>query len=342
MAWNAIPLKDDDKVDFQVHYVRLNPLRQFLSPLAAELFESSWLDENAAMPGFRRGYLAGELVCDIVRTYQIDDAAAHEPAIGEWFTFSGATRYRDTSDGQRATIKLPTGLKLTGAVRVDCRLSASAETLMSGTDDTSTIVGRRTAADKFDLIAAGYRDPMVHWRSGDQEPSDFTERLRQHPLERPWRSAYPGSILHRFNFPDAPEELLPRVVMDATDQFGRIIEKEGGWRSLYNADGTVAHETRHQQIFQIASRLLFSAVGIHVDPHANHGVGATDLTLTLHSARHIIEFKKDTSTKTIEHGYSVQLPRYLNSAAAPRGTYIILCHAASTESALAAATWSNP
>jgi hypothetical protein len=141
-------------------------------------------------------------------------------------------------------------------------------------------------------------------------------------------------VLPHINLRQDGNAALSFLARDTTERFAQAVENEGAWRSLYSETGTPAHETRHQILYQIFSRILFSALGIQVDPHANHGAGATDLTLSLNGIRHIIEFKKDTSRSAIAHGYEIQLPLYMKSAGASFGTFVILCHAGTKEDAL--------
>jgi hypothetical protein len=325
VAWNDVPAKDDDALSFQAYYVRLNALRQFLPPLSSQLFEIAW-DQMASqkMLEFRRSALAGIVIADLIRALGLDEVTAVDTPVGSWFVHSGVTTYRHQDDGeQMASIDMGDGHVLESVVRPDCRVTSSAAVNMQGEDDVSLVVGRRTSDDRFDLIAAGYRDPIAHLKRATTRGT----RSDLHILDRQWTStAALPRLLPNVRF-EQPDELnLAFAVKDTVDRFALAVQKQGAWKLLHDSNGEPAHETRHQGMFRLFSQLSFGALGIMIHPNADHGRGATDMTLTLHDAVHIVEFKKDSSPAKLLHGLQHQLPHYMSAAGTLFGSYLVMCH----------------
>ncbi|MFJ6166279.1 hypothetical protein ACIQH6_14285 [Micromonospora orduensis] len=327
MAWNGIPAKDDPNLSFQAYYARLNIICQFLSPLSVQLFEESW--EAAAsqeMVSLRRSALVGQIVADMVRALALEEATESEPPIGGWFVHSGITSYSGKVGEQVATISLGNGHKLRGVVRTTCRITASAAGNMVGRDDVSFVVGRRISEAKFDLVAAGFRDPTVGLWAGERN-STPTEDSLQNVLDRPWAPSLLPNLVPPIQIKNSQDDVtLAFVVKDTIDRFSRAVRDEGAWKVLYEADGRSAHETRHQALFRVFATLSFVSLGITVHPNADHGGGQTDLTLDLRGAIHVAEFKKDSTPAKMLHGLQIQLPQYMDSAGARFGSYIVMCH----------------
>jgi hypothetical protein len=201
---------------------------------------------------------------------------------------------------------------------------------MDGRDDVSLVVGRRIALETFDLVVAGYREVIHHLNDRalnlDVTPGSSLGRVEYAP--------YIDNSITRIalNLGDTGSSVskdalvLALAARDALDMFSRLVERNGAWRMLYDTSGKPSHETRHQQLFRLCAHVPFISLGIVSHPGADHGSGPTDLTLTLGSETHIIEFKKDTSKRELVRGLEVQLPRYMASAGALFGSYAIMCH----------------
>jgi hypothetical protein len=324
VAWNDIPAKSDPEFRLQAYYARLNILRQFLSPLSVQMFETAWESANThQLRVTARCALVGEIAGSIIQGLALDEIADVEPPIGGWFVHSGTTRYRGPEGASIASIDLPSTGRLTGRIRRDCVVSNSAYGNMIHEDDVSFVLGRRIAANKFDLVVAGFREASMHLHGTDRRVS-LTPGNAHEP---DWSHSLLPHLLPRVEIRGVSNELtLAYAVKDTLNRFSQAIEKEGAWKILYGADGRVEHETRHQALFRTFAQLTFTALGIVIHPNADHGRGPTDLTLTLGTSVHIIEFKKDTDLSKVSHGLEVQLPLYMKSAGATYGSYVVMCH----------------
>ena len=205
-------------------------------------------------------------------------------------------------------------------------------------DDTSFVLGRRTGVEKFDLVAAGFRDPyaFVH---GTERHIDLVPSTPFGPDRR--ESLLPHLVPHVQISGVSDELTLAYAAKDTIERFAKAVENEGSWKLLYDDYGRVLHESQHQQLFRSFAQISFTALGIIIHPNADHGRGPTDLTLALNEAIHIVEFKKDTDRTKIVHGLTVQLPLYMKSAGATYGSYIVMCHEHDTAGALAAMKGKN-
>ncbi|MEV4994098.1 hypothetical protein [Streptomyces niveus] len=327
MAWNDIPAKDDPNLSIQAYYARPNVLQSMLGSASREAFRQLWGHaEDDYRTGMVRSDLAGSIAADLIRGLGLRDIAEIEMEDGAWFVHSGVTRYRYVSPGvQEAKVSSPAGW-LTAKVRTECRLTASASMNMDGDDDVSFMVGRIISAKslKFDLVIAGYRDAFASLTADRiftvRTGTDVAD-LSPLAVSAPWRS---DRIIKIDGYSD--DKILRMAIYDAVTRFEYAIDNHGAWRLLYDDSGAVMHEHQHQGIYRLFSQFIFGAYGISVDPNADHGSGPTDFTLRLRSAVNVIEFKKDLKKSEIRHGLEVQLPIYMTSAGASRGTYIVMCH----------------
>lgn len=326
MAWNEIPAKDDPNLSIQAYYARPNILHNLLKPISSEAFKKIWSTaEDYDLKQFRRSALVGHTVSDLIRALGLAEVTESEIGIGDWFTHSGTTFYspRD-ANSDVAKIQLKGGATITAVVRHECRITSTASVNMSGADDASFVVGRLISSNKYDIVAAGYREPLF----STARHIDFTPVRDLYKLADgdPWASNF---IRLKFDAPDV--ELLATTIEQTVEQFAAAVGRQGAWRLLYGRDGQPLHETQHQGIFRLFSKLPFGALGIHMDPNADHGSGPTDFTVRLNDSINIIEFKKDEKLSEIRHGLAIQLPNYMESAGAKRGTYIIMCHSRTKE-----------
>ncbi|MER5322882.1 PD-(D/E)XK nuclease family protein [Streptosporangium roseum] len=316
MAWNDIPAKDDPNLTFQAYYVRLNILGSLLGRLSTGLLGNLWdVGENRQLSGLYRSALIGDLVADLIRALQLEEVTNFSPGVGNWFVHSGETKY---TDELTAEIQLTDGKTITGHVRRECRVTNTASSNMRGIDDISLVVGRLISPSKFDLVAAGYRDPIrsLDWNARDN--------LQRNILTINSRRA---NYLPTIRYDGLSNEMvLMAAVHDTADRFAIAVRDQGTWKLLYDANGKPEHETRHQHVFRLFASLTFEALGIQVHPGANHGNGETDLTLTLQDSTCVIEFKKDREKKELQHGLTDQLPLYMQAARANWGYYMVMCH----------------
>lgn len=322
MAWNKIPAQGDPSLTIQIYYLRVNALPSLLSPESVHIFMQLWEAAGSReMSGLRRSRLAGLTFADAIRALAFEEITESRIAVGDWFVHSGVTRYPSQShrNGQ-AVITLPNGA-IYATVRNDCYVTATALQNMVGDDDISLVVGRLLSPARFDLIAAGYRDPLpsLKGRIVDLVATKSVSEL----------ASDLSSIEHlptiRFDEGD-DTSILRYIVRDTLTHFGNSVRDQGAWKHLHDIHRNPVHELQHQGLFRLFANLSFSALGIKVHPGANHGNGATDLTLNLRDATHILEFKKDHDMTSLIRGLVAQLPSYIRAANASSGTYVVMCH----------------
>ncbi|WP_262703851.1 MULTISPECIES: hypothetical protein [Streptomyces] len=329
MAWNKIPAKDDANLTFQPYYARTNILYPLLEPTGKMIFDAITTATDRTgieSPELKKSALVSVITCEIIHALALREITAHEPEIGEWFVHSGTTIYRPLESGNKeALISLP-ARTITGTVRDECNITASAYANMTGHDDVSFVIGRLISYSKFDLVVAGYREPSpniarIQQTKTSRNRSSLTD-LAALATGHHWADMLPAVDI----FGATDEDLLYLAMMNTISRFQATIERQGGWKLLYDDSGKVLHERQHQGMFQIFSRLTFGALRIHLDANPDHGSGATDFTARLNDATAIIEFKKDDKIQEVRHGILTQLPMYMKSAQASQGYYIVMCH----------------
>jgi hypothetical protein len=329
MAWNDIPAKDDPNLSFQAYYARPNVLQSMMKSVSGSIFREMWaVAESGDFAGLLKASLVGNVVGDLIRALGLGEISESHVSVGDWFTHSGVTFYspRDRHS-DNATIKLPDGRRITGVVRHECRITNSASVNMAEEDDISFVVGRVTANDKFDLVAAGYRDPMASLTGERDLQIGPVRDLSLMTGGKVWSENFISKI--KLNTSDT--EALALVIKDTVTRFSVAVGTQGAWRLLYGKDGHPLHETQHQGMFRLFSQLPFGAMGVRIEPNADHGSGPTDFTLRLNDSVNILEFKKDDKKEEMRHGLAVQLPNYMVSAGAQRGTYVVMCHSRKKE-----------
>ncbi|WP_188284859.1 hypothetical protein [Streptomyces sp. CBMA29] len=328
MAWNEIPAKDDVNLMFQPYYARANILYSLLGPMEKIIFDAiaSNPDTGAEFSDFRKSALVSVTISQIIHSMALREATEIEPEIGEWFVHSGITTYRPLGGGHKeASISLPSRT-ITGMVRDDCNITASASVNMDGHDEISLVVGRLISYSKFDLVVAGYREPSPNVAKIRQakilESGPGVADLAALASGRHWANMLPTVSLADA----ADDDLLAVAMLDTIFRFRGAIEEQGGWKLLYDDTGRVLHERQHQGMFQIFSRLTFGSLKIHLESNSDHGSGPTDFTARLNNATAVIEFKKDDKLQEVRHGILTQLPMYMKSAQASQGYYVVMCH----------------
>jgi hypothetical protein len=274
----------------------------------------------------------------MIRALGLREITESDIAVGDWFVHSGVTIYSGPEVRRLATIELTDGTKLRGEIRPNCYITATGRNNMDGHDDISLVVGRRSALETFDLVAAGYREVLHHLDSRaahlDVTPGSSPDQIEYSPQIDNSITRIALNLDNSGSSISKDALVLALAAQDALSMFGRLVERNGAWRMLYDFSGKPSHETRHQQLFRLCAHVPFISLGIVSHPGADHGSGPTDLTLTRGDETHVIEFKKDTSKRELVHGLEVQLPRYMASAEALFGSYAIMCHKGTKDSAL--------
>lgn len=299
-----------------------------LPPVSKIVFDEIWESANRSdLKLFKKSALLGLILSDMIQALGLREVTEFDAATGDWFVHSGATEYSPSIDGRkRAVIELPSKL-ISAIVRPDCEITATASVNMNETDDTSLVVGRMISDSRFDLIAAGYREPSAVIRANSREialggESIGTTNLARLAVGDPWSA---GLLQLDVQGP-SDDELLRSTISDTIERFRQAVEDHGAWRLLYDGVGNVMRESQHQGMFKLFSRLTFGSLGIGIDTNTDHGSGNTDFTARYKRSTAIIEFKKDDRIERLRHGFAIQLPTYMKAAQSEIGYYIAMCH----------------
>jgi hypothetical protein len=318
------PRKDPD-LSIQAYYARLNPLSELLSPLSRELLFHVWeLTGTREKKELNRSTIVGILVGDLIRALDLREVTSGTVQRGQWFVHTGPTYFTRQGNNRKRAVIMLDDRQITAVVRSDCEITGTADANMDGKDEISIVIGRLLTDDKFDLVVAGYRHPAIMTIPPDTRTIVLGE-ARGPVLDCLTYRDYPGDVEMRYEGL-SDEAILEMAALDAFDYFKSAVEREGAWKLLYDQADQPAREAWHQELFRLVARFPFAQLGIKIMPGADHGSGATDLTLVLRDAVLIIEFKKDYDLQRIIHGLNVQLPMYMRSASATSGIYAIMCH----------------
>lgn len=117
-----------------------------------------------------------------------------------------------------------------------------------------------------------------------------------------------------------PETTTPRNQTELSTLIGRVlgnfktfIEQGGGWRLLWNSDGSEKNENAAQLVFMGMAREYLRLFGVEVDREVELGRGPVDFKISAgNNVRLLIEVKK-AHTGTFWNGLNDQLPSYLAS-----------------------------
>lgn len=140
---------------------------------------------------------------------------------------------------------------------------------------------------------------------GYDKAADFA---KQHPL--PPRGT-----------PDTQAE-LSTLVGQVLEAFKHFVEQQGGWRLLWNSDGSEKNEEAAQLLFMAMARHYLRLFGVEVDREVELGRGPVDFKVTSgHSFRLLIEVKK-VHRGQFWNGLNDQLPSYLASDQTTEGWFV--------------------
>ncbi|HEX4670538.1 MAG TPA: hypothetical protein VH275_11270 [Solirubrobacterales bacterium] len=138
------------------------------------------------------------------------------------------------------------------------------------------------------------RDPDLLWRWD--------------PITNEWVSANPidlGAFKRKDRF--------HRVVETVVGQYKHFIEQEGGWRHLYNDDGSERDELAAQNLLRGIGKHYCHASGIEIDREVNIGRGPVDFKFSRgRNLVTLLEVKKLTSGK-FWNGLERQLTTYMDA-----------------------------
>lgn len=150
---------------------------------------------------------------------------------------------------------------------------------------------------------------------GYDKAADFA---KQHPL--PPRGT-----------PDTQAE-LSTLVGQVLEAFKHFVEQQGGWRLLWNSDGSEKNEEAAQLLFMAMARHYLRLFGVEVDREVELGRGPVDFKVTSgHSFRLLIEVKK-VHRGQFWNGLNDQLPSYLASDQTTEGWFVAVQYRKATSS----------
>lgn len=156
---------------------------------------------------------------------------------------------------------------------------------------------REWAAERDEAKARPYdvdRDPDLVWRWD--------------PIAKDWVSANPVDLT-AYKRPDRFHLVVEKVI----EQFKHFIEQEGGWRHLYNEDGSERDEEAAQSLMRGIGKHYCHANGIEIDREVDIGRGPVDFKFS--KGRNLVallEVKKLTSGR-FWNGLRRQLTTYMRA-----------------------------
>lgn len=113
--------------------------------------------------------------------------------------------------------------------------------------------------------------------------------------------------------PPTSQAELSVLIGKVLGNFKSFVEDGGGWKLLWNTDGSEKNEDAAQLLFMGMAREYLRLFGVEVDREVELGRGPVDFKVSAgHNTRLLIEVKKDHSG-TFWNGLDDQLPSYLAS-----------------------------
>jgi predicted DNA-binding protein YlxM (UPF0122 family) len=116
---------------------------------------------------------------------------------------------------------------------------------------------------------------------------------------------------------------VTELVREIIAQYQYSIEN-GGWKTLYNDDGSRRHESIPQLIFLAVADNWCKANNIDISPETNQGGGAVDFKFSAgYDSRVVVEMKW-SSNSSLLRGYEKQLEIYKKQQRTKAGFYVVL------------------
>jgi hypothetical protein len=129
--------------------------------------------------------------------------------------------------------------------------------------------------------------------------------------------------LQAANHPKTQAELSD-LIGKVLNNFKSFVEDGGGWKLLWNSDGTEKHEDAAQLLFMGTAREYLRVFGVEADREVELGRGPVDFKVSAgNNIRLLIEVKKDHSG-TFWNGLHDQLPSYLASDDTTEGWFVAI------------------
>ena len=123
--------------------------------------------------------------------------------------------------------------------------------------------------------------------------------------------------------PDSPDGFIG-LVEQLVSEYRHYVEEMGGWRLLWNDEGTNRSEAAAQRLFLVIVQGYCRANDIDVAPETNIGVGAVDFKVTRgYALRALLELKLARNTR-FWNGLTAQLPAYLSAERIRHGWFVVI------------------
>jgi hypothetical protein len=124
--------------------------------------------------------------------------------------------------------------------------------------------------------------------------------------------------------PPTTDDEFYAVIGQLLDQYGLFVSEQGGWRLLWNDDGSEKNEEAAQLIFYGMSRNYCRVNNVVVDREVELGRGPVDFKFSNgYSRRALLEIKKLHNGK-FWNGLRQQLPSYMNSDDCNDGWFVAI------------------
>lgn len=187
---------------------------------------------------------------------------------------------------------------------------------ISGRVDRETII---RFARKHPSIRKEY---LTYIEESGAEPYDFThDRLGHNSWYNPTKIYCEE---HPLQFVYTDEHSFISTIDTMVSQFENYIENQGGWKLLWNDDGTPRKEDAAQRVFLGIVMHYCRANNIDISSEANIGRGPVDFKVSQgHKFRALLELKKANNGK-FWNGLYKQLPKYQQSEDIKNGYFVVV------------------
>jgi hypothetical protein len=148
--------------------------------------------------------------------------------------------------------------------------------------------------------------------------SDRKGLIQWYGKTQSWVAAHP----HEFSFSDS--KTFRQFIAEIVHEFQNYVENDGGWKLLWNDDGTSRSEEACQRVFLGIVKHYCKANNIDISAEANIGRGPVDFKISNgYQNRALIELKLARNTRWWK-GLERQLPLYMNAEGVSLGLFVIV------------------
>lgn len=126
-------------------------------------------------------------------------------------------------------------------------------------------------------------------------------------------------------------ENIVELVILICEQFKRLVEKNGLWKTLYDTGGRLQHERYAQLLFFAIADAYCEANNLDLSREPNEGRGSVDFKISSgYKFKIIVEIKYSRNTH-LRKGYTKQLPAYQQAERTEHSIYMIIRTTRSTK-----------